>query len=217
MQELALDPKSHTLNPSSQTPHPKPAGARPRRFCHDQNEACAAETQRQRGDARHAVCAHALLLALALACSLNPEPEALRSVACAGPCLLPYSRYSCLFALDAIPGWLKIVILDLISHSEWEEAMSEARERADVEGRKELERMERARLRRLELDEEINEQVPPIEETSIEFRCPFRTLPCTSNSTLHFEPYPALSRSLHPTWLAPSTRCYRRKDGGIGK
>ena len=70
------------------------------------------------------------------------------------------------------------MILDLISHSEWEEAMSEARERADVEGRKELERMERARLRRLELDEEINEQVPPIEETSIDFRCPFRTLPC---------------------------------------
>jgi len=109
------------------------------------------------------------------------------------------------------------VILDLISHSEWEEAMSEARERADVEGRKELERMERARLRRLELDEEINEQVPPIEETSIEFRCPFRTLP------LHFELYLAL-RTLPctfplvtPDMASPSTRCYRRKDGGIGK
>lgn len=43
--------------------------------------------------------------------------------------------------------------------SEWEEAMSEARERASAEGLKELERMERARLKRLEEDEEINKHV----------------------------------------------------------
>jgi hypothetical protein len=58
---------------------------------------------------------------------------------------------------------------DLISRSDWEEAVSEARERAEIEGRKELERMERARLRRLEQEEEINEQVPPSEEANIDF------------------------------------------------
>jgi hypothetical protein len=91
------------------------------------------------------------------------------SVAYTDPCLLPRSPNPLLFAHHVVLGWLKHVSPDLISRSDWEEAVSEARERAEVEGRKELERMERARLRRLEQEEEINEQVPPSEEANIDF------------------------------------------------